>query len=464
MAVPQHSLRFLFVLLLATAAHAAWYSTVSATAGTLSSHGIAAQTASSKPKAAKSTPAKKPVTAKKAVTASKAKPATAKKKTASRATAAKKPAAAKKTTAAKKAVAAKKPTAAKKATAAKSRVSRSRSRRSTARYSPWAVPTYADSTAGDNVDGDDLTVRRAAVAALGRYNGAVVVADPRSGRILTVVNQKTAIEKAYIPCSTVKIPVAMAALSEGAIEASTTIRVIGRTTMNLTEAMAKSNNVYFERVGEGLGFEKLTAYHRLWGLGEKATLNLENENPGVLPPAPPKNGGSARMSSFGEGIQLTALQLAALMSAVSNGGTLYYLQYPQNQEEAAAFVPRVKRYLDIDSFLEDLRSGMSGAVSFGTARRAAYNEEAPIFGKTGTCTDYPQKTHMGWFGSFLKKGDSELVVVVMLTGAAGVSGPVASGIAGNLYANLDEAGYFEQPLRYSSVAMIDRAGTAPGKE
>jgi penicillin-binding protein 2 len=312
---------------------------------------------------------------------------------------------------------------------------------------------------GDIVDGDDLRVRRAAVAALGRYNGAVVVADPRTGRILTVVNQRTAIEKAYIPCSTVKIPVAMAAMSEGAITASTTHRVVGRTTMNLTEAMARSNNVYFERVGADLGFEKLTAYHRLWGLGEKATLNLENENPGLIPPAPPKNGGTARMSSFGEGIQLTALQLTALMSAIANGGTLYYLQYPRNQEEAESFVPRVKRYLDISPFMDDLRAGLSGAVNFGTARRAAYDPEAAIHGKTGTCTDYGQKTHMGWFGSFAKKGDTELVVVVMLTGADGVSGPVASGIAGNVYANLDKEGYFDQPLRYSPVAMIDRTGT-----
>ncbi|MCW5964315.1 MAG: penicillin-binding protein [Bryobacterales bacterium] len=356
--------------------------------------------------------------------------------------------------------AAKKPAAASKnAAASRAAVSRSRSRRTQARYSPWAVPTFADSTAGDAVDGDDLVVRRAAVEALGRYNGAVVVTDPSSGRVLTIVNQKVAVEKAYIPCSTVKIPVAMAALSEGSIDASTTIRVLGRTRMDLTEAMAKSNNIYFERIGAELGFEKLAAYHRLWGLGEKATLNLENENPGLIPEAPPQNGGAARMSSFGEGIQLTALQLSALVSALANGGTLHYLQYPQNQEDVAGFVPRIKRYLDVEPFLDDLKRGMNGAVSFGTARRAAFETEASMYGKTGTCTDYPQKTHMGWFGSYIKKGDTMLSVVVMLTGAGGVSGPVASGIAGSLYSKLDTAGYFESPQRFSPVAMIDRSGT-----
>jgi cell division protein FtsI/penicillin-binding protein 2 len=311
------------------------------------------------------------------------------------------------------------------------------------------------------VDGEDLAVRRAAVAALGSYNGAVVVTDPTTGRVLTIVNQKTAIEKAYIPCSTVKIPVAMAALSEGAIDASTTIRVVGRTRMDLTEAMAKSNNVYFERVGADLGFEKLAAYHRLWGLGEKATLNLENENPGRIPEAPPANGGAARMSSFGEGIQLTALQLSSLISALANGGVLHYLQYPQTQDEVAMFVPRVKRYLDLDPFLDDLKRGMNGAVSFGTARRASFDTQASIYGKTGTCTDYPQKTHMGWFGSYIKKGDRMLSVVVMLTGADGVSGPVASGIAGGIYSKLDADGYFELPQRYSPVAMIGASPVAP---
>src|SRR2546429_439880 len=53
-------------------------------------------------------------------------------------------------------------------------------------YSEWDEPTYADSTLGDNVDGEDLAVRRAAVEALGPLNGAIVVTDPDSGRILAM--------------------------------------------------------------------------------------------------------------------------------------------------------------------------------------------------------------------------------------------------------------------------------------
>jgi hypothetical protein len=79
---------------------------------------------------------------------------------------------------------------------------------------PWSEPTYAYSTNGDNFVGEDLGVRRAAVEALGPYNGSVVVVDPSNGRILSIVNQKVALGSGFQPCSTIKVSVALAALSE----------------------------------------------------------------------------------------------------------------------------------------------------------------------------------------------------------------------------------------------------------
>jgi len=64
-------------------------------------------------------------------------------------------------------------------------------RQRTGKKSRRGLPVF-DPTAGDNVDGDELEVRRAAVDALGPYDGTVVVVDPQTGRILTTVNQKTA--------------------------------------------------------------------------------------------------------------------------------------------------------------------------------------------------------------------------------------------------------------------------------
>ena len=322
------------------------------------------------------------------------------------------------------------------------------------RYSPWRTPTYADSTLGDITDGEDPVVRQAAIGALGKYNGSLVVADTSTGRILTIVNQKLAFRNGFMPCSTIKIAVALAALSEGVIDRATKLRVYGSTRVDMTEALAYSNNHYFENLGRKLGFEKVQYYARLFGLGEKAGLNIEREQPGAFPSSPPKNGGVGRMCSYGEGITLTPLQLTSLLTAVANGGTLYYLQYPRNREEAEKFVPRVKRRLDIQQWIPDVKPGMMGAVAFGTARRIGFDPNQPILGKTGTCTDSAARAHLGWFGSFNDTGNNRLAVVVMLTGGSAVSGPVASGVAGKLYKKLSEAGYLDQDLRYSPVALV----------
>ena len=82
----------------------------------------------------------------------------------------------------------------------------------------WDEPTYKDSTADDKVDGEDLTVRKAAVDALGPLNGSVVVVDPTTGRILTMVNQPLTLGGGFQPCSTIKVSVALAALREGLVE------------------------------------------------------------------------------------------------------------------------------------------------------------------------------------------------------------------------------------------------------
>lgn len=307
---------------------------------------------------------------------------------------------------------------------------------------PWKEPTFADSTAGDDVSGEDLTIRQAAVNALGPYNGSVVVADPKTGRILTIVNQKLALGSGFQPCSTIKLVCALAGLHEGVVERETQIRLGRRSTIDLTTALATSNNYYFAKIGEQLGFEKVYSYARQLGLGERAGLGIDGESPGSLTEAPPKFGGVGMMTSFGEGIQLTPLQLASLLSTIANGGTMYHLQYPRSAEEVRKFQPRVKRQLDFGNEIPEIKPGMMGAVEFGTARRAHYDPNEPILGKTGTCTDRATPTHLGWFGSFNEVGNNKLVVVVLLTGGKAVNGPVAAQIAGGVYKNLSGQQFF----------------------
>jgi len=304
--------------------------------------------------------------------------------------------------------------------------------------SPWTEPTYADSTAGDNVDGEDLAVRRAAVEALGPFNGSVVVVDPSSGRILTMVNQKLALGTGFQPCSTIKVAVALAALQEKLVDRSTKIRLYGRAKMAMTEALAHSNNYYFANLGTQLGYDRVNYYARLFGYGETAGLDIAGEKPGYFPPGPPKNGGVGMLTSFGEEISQTPLQLAALMSAIANGGTLYYLQYPRTPDDVEHLVPRIKRELDIKDLITEVKPGMQGAVEYGTARRARQDET--IMGKTGTCSE--GRTHLGWFGSFNEVGERKLAVVVLLTGGRPSIGPMAASVAGDVYRKLTEVNYF----------------------
>ena len=316
------------------------------------------------------------------------------------------------------------------------------SKKTAVRRAPAAPPV--DPTEGDNVDGEDLTVRRAAVAALGTTRGSVVVADPNTGRVLTMVNQKLGLQAGFTPCSTIKLVTSLAALNEHVVERDTAIRIGRYTSLNLITAIAHSNNEYFATLGSRLGFDRVTRYAQMLGLGEKAGWEIPGEQPGSIASAPPKGGGMGMLTAFGEGFLVTPLELAALVSSIANSGTLYYLQYPRNDSDVFHFTPKVKRTLELDpQSFADLKTGMRGAVEFGTAMRAAYASDEPVLGKTGTCTDYNSSNHMGWFGSFNDVGSHQLVVVVMLAAVnRTVNGPVASGVAGAIYRSLSEQRFF----------------------
>ena len=234
--------------------------------------------------------------------------------------------------------------------------------------------SYADNvTLGDTTIGEDPVVRAAAIEALGNMNGTALAIDPSSGRILAMVNQRLALSSGAEPCSTIKLAVALAALDEGLITRDTPVNLGGHYTLTLTKALALSVNPYFETLGRSLGFERVKYYANQFGLGELAGWNIAGEQLGVYPDTelPQAQGGVGRMCSFGESISMTPLQLGALVSAIANGGTLYYLQHPQTPDEIANFVPKVKRMLDIAPLIPEMQDGMEGAVDYGTARVAA---------------------------------------------------------------------------------------------
>jgi len=300
-----------------------------------------------------------------------------------------------------------------------------------------------DPTAGDDPSRDDPLVRTAAIEALGKRNGSMVAVASDSGRILTIVNQKVALGPGHQPCSVFKPAVALAALGEGVIENDRNrLRLGQKWYLDLVQSMAISNNVYFEKLGQLLGLEKLREYARWFGFGELAGWGISGEPRGAFPikPPPASRGGVGKIASFGEGISLTPLQLASFLSAVANGGTLYYLQYPENSN--GSFEPKVKRQLDIAPWLTPVRQGLEKAVLTGTGRQAR-QPDMTILGKTGTCTQ--NGVRLGWFGAYSQM-EGGLTVAVLLQGA-GTSGPQAAQVAGRFYRALSDQDYFVKSLR-----------------
>jgi cell division protein FtsI/penicillin-binding protein 2 len=287
-------------------------------------------------------------------------------------------------------------------------------------------------------------VRAAAVEALGNLNGTALAINPSNGRILAMVNQKLALSGGAEPCSTIKLAVTLAALDEGLITRDTPVNLGGHYTLTLTPALAHSVNPYFETLGRMLGFERVKHYANQFGLGELAGYNIPGEQLGVYPdaPLPAAQGGVGRMCSYGEGISMTPLQLGALVSAIANGGTLYYLQHPQSPDEIASFQPMVKRTLDIAPLIPEMRDGLEGAVDYGTGRALRSNfREFPVLGKTGTCSN--NGTRFGWFASYADTPTGRIVTVVFLEGGRPTFGPRAAELTGQIYRELWDRSYFD---------------------
>ena len=247
------------------------------------------------------------------------------------------------------------------------------------------------------------------------------------------------------------------------ITRETMLRVANRRYMGLTEALAHSNNNFFEQVGTNLGFERVIEYDKMLGLGQRVGYNIPEEQPGSLPPAPPTFGGVARMSSFGSGIRITPFQLASLATALANGGTQYYLQYPRTAEEKLNFEPQVRQKLDdIAPLLPDVREGMLGAVMYGTAKQSYDPDGEQELGKTGTCNDENLGGRLGWFASYNNPANPKIAVVVLLHGGSRIiSGPHASEIAGKIYRGLYARNYFgdENVTRAAAYPVTDTSAT-----
>lgn len=304
--------------------------------------------------------------------------------------------------------------------------------------------------AKDDLSGEDPEVRRIAVNALGNHAGTVVVMDPMTGRVYSVVNQEWALHRGFKPCSTIKLVTGVAGLSENAIPLVDTANDGYRT--DLTHALAVSDNPFFQQVGSRIGSEKMVGYARQLGLGEKTGVNVPFEFPGRLPEVKPDSL-ERRMFSHADGFSVTPLQLGTLVSAMANGGRLLTPQIPRSAKEANKMNVKVRRVLDITNDVwQRMVPGMVGAVNYGSGRRA-YDPTQTVAGKTGTCIG--DNGWVGLFASYAPLANPRLAVVVIAEGTdARRHFPAA--VAGEIYRGLNH--------RFGTAINLQIASTLDDEE
>lgn len=301
-----------------------------------------------------------------------------------------------------------------------------------------AVVPEADKTGAEtgNLTGeynDDLSkenprFREAALQALKNHSGSVIVLNPRTGQVYTIVNQDWAFRRQWTAASTFKMVTSLAGIEENQLKGSGSgFGYNSSVQMNLTKALAVSNNDYFKSLGQNLGSGTLIRYARQFGLGEKTGIDYPDETGGFVP-AETDRDASDLIGVTGGDIQITPLQLAVFVSAIFNGGKILTPQAANENDPVT--MPQERGNLSIsESAVKELKKGLSAAVETGTGK-GARQENYKVSGKTGTISN--KETNIGLFASYGISDNSEMVVVVVVEGK-NERGATAAQIAGKIY-------------------------------
>jgi penicillin-binding protein 2 len=206
----------------------------------------------------------------------------------------------------------------------------------------------------------------------------------------------------------------------------------GHGNISLDRALTVSCDITFYQVGlmlNGVDQEVLPAYARQFGFGARSGVEVE-EDAGLVPDPAWKiqakgegwAPGDTVNLAIGQGeLLVTPLQVANMMAAVGNGGTLYQ---PQVVEMIAAdpsrpdwsFKPTVVAQLPVGAEnLDVIRDSLHKvtSVSYGTAYQAFEGLELPVAGKTGTAESGQQNPH-AWFAGYAPAGDPEIAIAVIV--------------------------------------------------
>ncbi|HYL98491.1 MAG TPA: SpoIID/LytB domain-containing protein [Blastocatellia bacterium] len=334
-----------------------------------------------------------------------------------------------------------------------------------------ATPARAPLTDLENISRVDRSLHEAAEKALGEREGTVLVMDPRTGRLIAVVNPRLAFEQAFPPGSAIKPFTTLAAMRSGVIDqhsrvlcggayASEGFRIVcshppSKAPFDLPQALAYSCNYYFAKTAERLSPSAFENVLVSYGFGRRTGINAP-ESPGRIPES-----GMRLKTALGEGdeILVTPIQLLRAYVALFSGELYRPWIGPANPGK-----PADSKELPISSQERAaLVKGLRGAVVYGTAMNAGL-KSVPMFiyGKTGTSTASNGFRTQGWFVSMTAiRADVEpdLAVLVFLKRSHGSEGAeVARGVYQE-YVKLGLGG----PGTYRSQNLSSSESRAPEK-
>lgn len=364
----------------------------------------------------------------------------------------------------------------------------------------------------------DKKLQMAAEKAFAGKRGAVVAMNPQNGEILVWVSrpsfdpnlfaerltqeswqemiaspthplQNRPLQAQYPPGSIFKLVVMAAALESGAVTPGTTFYCpgyfkLGRATFDdwkegghgrqdLMQAITNSCNVYFYQAALKTGIDPIARVARELGLGQKTQIELGDEAAGLVPTpswkqkvlGEPWYPGDTVITGIGQGmILVTPLQVATMVAAIANGGTLYRPWMVKRVESwrgevVAAYGPEVVRKVPLrPRTLELLREGMLRVVEEGTGKSVRI-AGIQVAGKTGTAqvvrkdagSSEEIKDH-AWFVAFAPYADPEIAIAVVAENAG-----LGSVGAGPVVRAILEAA-FSSPRKETTVAQ----GPGPG--
>lgn len=290
-------------------------------------------------------------------------------------------------------------------------------------------------------------------------SGSIVIMDPQTGKILAMAGEPAfdpnkfnevsqnnqnvfnnpVIAKPWEPGSVFKPLIMAAAINEGKVQPDTegvfsnmvtvdsyeihtsTDQAYGRETM--TQVLENSDNVAMVWVSEQLGKDLEYKYVKDYGFGRKSGIELDTESPGDVLDVKRWSNTQRATISFGQGIAVTPLQLAAAISSIANGGKLmkpYIVQEVIASDGRKDFrqPQEVKRVLNEDT-AQKVRDMMVSVVVNGHGKKAAVSGYK-VAGKTGTAQvpkpggGYYTDRHIGSFIGFAPADDPKFVMLVRL--------------------------------------------------